>query len=135
MMHRRHGNPDVGGHPHWVWRFTDQPLSATAPTFFEVDMCQGNAIMWSEENCEYNLIVMVDENGNNGLTSANLARPDDGEHAAMAVFNQSCHHEGAYQLELTLDCTAGTDCVTYQAEAECECVTPERPSESGICWL
>ncbi|MEL6344170.1 MAG: hypothetical protein AAFV53_13705 [Myxococcota bacterium] len=135
MMHGRHGDPTNGGHPHWIWRFEDQTMSDTEPTFLEVDMCRGNAIMWSEENCEYNLIVMVDENQNNGLSSNNLARPDEGEYAAVQVFNQSCHHDGAYQFELTLDCVDGADCILFNGESGCACADPECPSESGICWI
>ena len=133
MMHRRMGEPEVGGHPHWAWTFEDVDL--TEPMPITVDMCDGNAIMWSEENCEYNLIVLVDGNDNNGLTGARVARPDPGEPAAMLPYEQSCHHDGPYQFELALDCLDGDACVTYEAQPACECAELACDSMSAICEL
>ena len=135
LMHARHGDPQRGGHPHWLWRFKDQPLSAETPVFLEVDMCDGNAVMWSEENCEYVLVVTVDLDGNNGRTSPQLAIPDPGEWNATQIFDQSCHHPEPYRFELSLDCTEGPACVVFDGEVGCDCRTPACPSESGLCWL
>jgi hypothetical protein len=135
LMHRRYGQPEDGGHPHWLWRFDEQPLSATEPTYVNVDMCDGNAVMWSEENCEYNLIVLVDGNDNNGLTGDRVARPDPGEPAILLPYEQSCHHEGPYRFELALDCLDGDACVTYAPEPACECAETACDSESAICKL
>jgi hypothetical protein len=135
LMHRRHGQPENGGHPHWLWRFDDQALSATEPTFLTIDMCEGNAVMWSEENCEYNLIVLVDGNDNNGFSGERLARPDPGEPAVLLPFQQSCHHEGPYRFELSLDCLDGDACVTFAPEPACVCAEPACDSESAICEL
>jgi hypothetical protein len=135
LMHRRYGQPENGGHPHWLWRFDGEALSATEPTYLTVDMCDGNAVMWSEENCEYNLIVLVDTNGNNGFSGERLARPDPGEPAILLPYEQSCHHEGPYRFELALDCLDGDDCVLYEPEAACTCAETTCDSESAICEL
>lgn len=135
LLHRRMGSPDNGGHPHYLWTFADQPLDPTTPTVVEVDMCDGNAVMWSEENCEYNLVVLVDGDGDNGLRGARGAVPDTGEPSAVQVFEQSCHHDGAYQFELSLDCVDGDACVVYEEEPECACTEPACASEAAICSM
>jgi hypothetical protein len=135
LLHRRMGSPEDGGHPHYLWTFEDQPLDATVPTVVEVDMCDGNAIMWSEENCEYNLVVLVDGDGDNGLRGARRAVPDTGEPTSVQVFEQSCHHDGSYRFELSLDCVDGEACVAYEAAPECACAEPACDSEAAICSM
>lgn len=135
LMHRRYGSPENGGHPHWAWTFEDQALSSTEPAFLKIDMCEGNAIMWSEENCEYNLIVLVDSDGDNGLTGERLARPDPGEPAILLPYEQSCSHEGPYRFEVSLDCLEGDACVIYDEEPACVCAEASCDSQSAICEL
>jgi hypothetical protein len=134
LMHRRYGQPAYAGHPHFLWRFEDQPLSATEPVMVQVDMCDGNAVMWSEENCEYNLVAIVDKNDNNRLErGARLAVPDPDEPARLQVFEQSCRHEGPYRFELTLDCLDGPACVRHDEPPACRCAETSCESESRIC--
>ena len=133
MMHRRMGDPTEGGHPHWGWGYVDVDL--TEPYPFEIDMCAGNAVMWSEENCEYHLIVILDRNTNNGMGGSQFFTPDEGENAAMEVFDLSCHAEGETCMNITLDCVAGAGCIDYEEPETCTCAEDVCPSESGICWL
>ena len=65
-------------------------------------MCDGNAIVWSDENCEYNLVPPLDCDGDNRLMG-DLARPDPGKPAIVDVFEQSCHGGEPYRFELVLD--------------------------------
>lgn len=133
MMHRHHGDPAAGGHPHWMWTFEDVDLSE--PYDFEVDMCDGNAIMWSEENCAYNLIAILDENGNNGLPNRRQAVPDIGEAAAMIVMDLSCHADGPTCVDMALSCTDGRSCVTFEAPEACDCAAESCDSQVAICQM
>ncbi len=133
LMHRRYGNPGVGGHPHWMWTFPQVDLSE--PYTFEIDMCEGNAVMWSEENCEYNLIALLDGNANNGLSGSQGAVPDLAEPTAVHVLDLSCNAEGPTCVALTLECVDGAACVTYDDPGECPCAEDACPSEAAICSL
>ena len=133
MMHRRHGSPEAGGHPHWFWQFDDVSLSSSEPLPFTIDMCEGNAEMWSEENCEYNLVALLDADGDNGWGAAR-AVPDPGEPSAVATFDLSCHAEGPTCVQLELGCTDGAACVLYESPGACECAEESCPSEAGLCW-
>ena len=133
LMHRRYGKPENGGHPHWMWTFQDVDLRE--PYSFEIDMCEGNAVMWSEENCEYNLIAILDTNANNGLAGSRGAVPDLDEPTSVHVMDLSCHAEGATCVSLTLDCVAGAECVDYEDPGDCACAENACPSESAICAL
>jgi hypothetical protein len=131
MMHRRHGNAATGGHPHWYWQVPDIDLAT--PYSFSLDMCDGNAIMWSEENCEFNLIVMLDDDGPSSQSTPWL--PEPGEPAALAVFELHCHAGAAACLEVELGCTDGSGCVAYDDPGDCECSPHACESESAICRL
>jgi hypothetical protein len=132
LYHRRYGDTTRGGNPHWITRIPDVDLGQ-GPVPFQIDMCSGNAMMWSEENCEYNLIVVLDSNGNNSIATANMV-PDVDEPAAMAVVELSCRGESPC-LDLTLDCRSGQACVTYDPPGECACAAESCASESSICAL
>jgi hypothetical protein len=133
MMHRRYGNASAGGHPHWGWVYPGVDLSE--PFAFEIDMCDGNEEMWSEENCEYNLIAILDQNGNNGHNGSAFVTPDVGEAAALAVFNLSCHAAAGPCLQVELGCTSGASCISYEAPPACECAQPACDSNAAICLL
>jgi hypothetical protein len=130
MMHRRYGDPERGGHPHWSWTFEDVDLAA--PTPFVVDMCEGSATMWSEENCEYNLVVILDVDGSLGPFQT---LPDEGDPAAMVTFDLSCHADGPTCLgDIALDC-AGPECVADVDAGDCPCAEDSCESQSAICEL
>lgn len=134
MLHRRMGDPANGGHPHWAWTFPDVDLSEPLP--IDVDMCDGNAAMWSEENCEYNLVIVLDQNGDNGLTGSAFATPGVGEPATLVDFELSCHADGPLCLgEVELGCTDGAACITYEPPGDCACAAETCESESAICAL
>ncbi len=134
LLHRRYGSPDVGGHPHAVTRRPGISLGPDEPFAFEIDMCDANATMWSEENCEYNLVVWLDTNGNNGFGPGSIV-PDVDEPTVMHVFNLSCHAEGPTCLQLELGCTGGQDCLSFEAAPACECSADACDSEAAICKL
>jgi len=134
LMHRRYGSPANGGHPHQIWRQPNVTVSADALVEFDVDMCDANASMWSEENCEYNLIVILDRNSDTALAPDSLA-PDVDDPTAVEVFNLSCHATGPTCFELELSCLGGAACVTYEAPPACECAADSCASEAAICQL
>lgn len=134
LMHRRYGMPANGGHPHQIWRRPDVTLSPEGSVEFDVDMCDANASMWSEENCEYNLIVILDRDSDTALGPNDLA-PDVDDPTAVEVFNLSCHAAGPTCFDLELSCMAGGDCVTYETPPACECAADACDSEAAICQL
>lgn len=134
LLHKRHGNPAVGGHPHWMWRLEDSDLGGGSATF-AIDMCDGNAVMWSEENCEYNLVLMVDYNNNNGISGGRQWVPDANEPTVLHTFDLSCHSEGPTCLDLQLECTDGEACLQIESPESCECASNSCESPSAICRL
>jgi hypothetical protein len=133
LMHRRHGSPEAGGHPHWFWEFEGVAISSTRAFEFTIDMCEGSAEMWSEENCEYNLVAILDADGDNGWGAAE-AVPDPGEPSALATFELSCHADGPTCVPLRLGCMEGAACVRYESPGSCGCSDTSCPSEAGLCW-
>ena len=99
------------------------------PIDFELDMCAGGS-MWSEENCSYQLIAVIDTNGNQ--TSSNMV-PDAGELAGrIASLDVSCHAETEC-LDLVIDC-AGPDCVRFEDKTTaCACDPDSCNSEYVTC--
>lgn len=134
MLHRRYGDPSVGGHPHWIWRI-DDALVTDGYARFEVDMCDGNATMWSEENCEYNLVAFFDANANNGPEGPAEWIPDQGEATVRHSFDLSCHSEGATCLDLELTCMDGETCLADKSPGACECKADSCESQAAICKL
>ena len=131
MVHKRLGDPNVAGHPHWLWKFEDVDLSQ--PSFpFEVDMCEGNAIMWSEENCEYNLVAVLDRNGNGAATPTGW-RPDSEDLVGIQTFDLSCHDSEATCLSMELDCSDGMDCLQQAPSPRCVCAPNSCNSEGVLC--
>jgi hypothetical protein len=75
----------LGGHPH-----ADEIMENIDVTKgeirFAIDLCEHGVAMWTEDNCDFNLILILDKNGNKGpdLTSINMV-PDKGELSKMTV--------------------------------------------------
>lgn len=133
MMHAAMGDPEDAGHPHFLWTFPDVDLSEPVP--FRVDMCDGNAVMWSEENCGFNLIALLDTNGNNGLSGPAMFHPDVGEPTGLVpLFDLSCHADGPTCLgTLELTCTDGGACLHTEPPGDCVCAEDSCDSEAAIC--
>ncbi len=134
LMHRRYGDPAQGGHPHAVRRVPGVTVVADEAFPFEIDMCDANATMWSEENCEFNLVVSLDLDGDNGVGPVTFA-PDAGEPTAMAVFELSCRAAGPTCLDVELSCVEGPSCIAFEAPGACECAVDSCDSEAAICQL
>ncbi len=134
MLHRRYGNPELGGHPHYIWRLDDARVDE-GYAYFEVDMCDGRATMWSEENCEYNLVAFFDANGNNGMDGSGTWIPDPGEAAVLQTFELSCFAEGATCLDLEPSCSEGQSCLADAPPSSCECKAASCESQAAICRL
>ena len=85
--------------------------------------------MYSEDNCDFNLVIVLDTNGNNDGDSFNMI-PDVGEAAKMTTVQISCH-TSSQCLDVTLDCTKGQSCVTYDSPGACKCA-PTTCNSKGI---
>lgn len=101
---------------------------AAGPVEFAFDMCEGGE-MWSEENCEYNLIAILDQDGSN---SASSFLADPGEPAHREVIDLSCHTESPC-FEFKLECLDGKECVKFDEEATCACADASCASPIVTC--
>lgn len=131
LMHGRLGEEEVGGHPHWYEKIAGVDLSA-GEVPFEIDMCGGGTAMWSEDNCEYNLVVMLDTNDNAGVRGNRLlVQPDADEVGWHELFNLSCRGESPC-MDVTFDCL-GPDCVTFEPLGQCQCAAETCDSDDVSC--
>lgn len=130
--HRGLGEYAQGGHLHWYKVLPKKDLAA-GPIPFQLDMCGGGTAMWSEDNCEFNLVVLLDANGNNGVTGEGWQQvPDPGEPATRKVIDLSCRGESPC-LDVVLDCVDGASCVSYTDPGACKCAAKTCDSPSTIC--
>ncbi|MCO4772990.1 MAG: hypothetical protein KDA24_23355 [Deltaproteobacteria bacterium] len=128
LTHLRLGGGAGGGFFHAQTVIEDVDLSA-GPVPFQLDMCSGGA-MYSEENCEYNLIAVLDRNGN----GSGAITPDDGEPTGrIGDLSVSCGGD-APCVDLVLDCTDGLDCVAFEDPSEtCSCASDACESIYAAC--
>jgi hypothetical protein len=105
LNHTQLGAGATGGVYHWSVQQDAVDLVA-APVEVQLDMCS-NGEMWSEENCGYQLIVILDKNGNNGAANA---VPDPGEPARAIPLDMSCKGPPPC-FDVELDCVDGATCV------------------------
>lgn len=112
LNHYRLGSGSSGGVGHTEKVLPAATLAPGGAIDAEFDMCSGGA-MWSEENCEFNLVGFVDTNGNGAL--------DPGEPAGRAVVEVSCRAEGPPCFALTLGCTSGAGCASFADPGACKC--------------
>lgn len=118
---------NIGGGYHIDTRQTVDLAEGAAE--FQFDMCEGGE-MWTEENCDYSLLVMLDTNGNN---NASNYLPDPGEPATRyAGLQLSCDAESPC-LDIVLDCVDGPDCVTFTSPSTCTCAEDSCNSPIVIC--
>lgn len=103
---------------------------AAGPVPFELDMCLGGA-MWSEENCDYGLVAILDQADDQAWD--NLA-PAPGEPATrIPHLALSCGDAAGPCLDVVLDCTDGASCVAFSSPATCACSEDSCPSDYALC--
>ena len=139
LHHARYGAHIPGNHygegvHGWV-AYRDIDLAA-GPVAFEIDMCNASMSteMWSEENCEYNLIAILDQDGDNAVEAGEVpnAIPSPGEPTGHTELWLSCHGESPC-VELVLDCADGGTCLPPEDDLEpCTCTTPSC-AKGGLC--
>jgi hypothetical protein len=116
LNHLRLGNGAAGGVPHTAGA-QSVTLAPGGSSELQFDFCAGGE-MWSEENCEYVLIVFVDANGN--------MTPDPGEPSGQTQVSISCHATSPPCASVTLDCTAGASCLSFaDPPGGCSCAAPD----------
>lgn len=116
LTHSNLGGAEGGGFLHTATTVPNVDL-ADGPVDFAFDMCAGGE-MFSEENCAYNLIAILDQNGNNGPSDY---VPDEGEAAFRLPDVWLSCDSASPCLTLELDCTDGADCVAYEDPGNCAC--------------
>lgn len=135
LAHREYAQKEewlTGGHPH-----ADRILNLDTVDLskgevpFAIDLCELGVAMWSEDNCGFNLVTILDTNGNNTDDNFNMI-PDVGEAAKMTVVQISCH-TASQCLDINLDCTTGQRCVSYGAPGVCKCASTTCDSEGKTC--
>ncbi len=128
LTHYRLGSGDTGGayHTHAVVSGVD--LAAGATREFSLDMCGGGG-MWSEDNCEYQLIAILDQNGNNE-SGFNMI-PDPGEPSGVIPIELSCNGSSPC-VDLVLDCM-GSSCTAFTDPGACSCAPQSCGSDFVTC--
>ncbi len=132
------GEENIGGRLHAYDSIPIKDVSK-GEIAFALDMCQLGTAMWSEENGSFNLIAILDENGNNDLDKATsnedaitIGTPDKGELVKLVPVDVSCHAASAC-LELTADCADGASCTTVTPITSCKKKTPSCKSDDAYC--
>jgi hypothetical protein len=113
---------------------------ASGQVAFSLDMCGLGTAMWSEENDKFNLVGILDFNGNNDLDTAQTqadsetrGKPDLGEPTTLvANLDVSCHQAGSC-IDMRLECIDGTACTTITPITSCKKTTPACQSDSVFC--
>ena len=123
----------LGGHPHAYKTFDVKDVTKGEATF-ALDMCELGTAMYSEENCGFNLVVMLDEDGKNDPdtqgSTAMIARK--GQLVKMTPIDVSCHNPSPC-MTIQADCLDGDTCTTYTALKECKCAAQKCTSDDTIC--
>ena len=131
LTHKALGEADTGGVYHTLLPIPSVNL-ASANVPFTLDMCNGGE-MWSEENGAFNLIVILDTNGNNDPTNPNFTWiPDLGEASIRAELPISCHTPSPC-LDVKLSCVAGQSCIAFNQPPGCGCTQPACNSPINAC--
>ena len=124
----------IGGHPH-AYKYTKNVDVTSGQIQFDIDLCELGVAMYSEENCAFNLVVMLDENGDNNPTKGESAlTPTKGELVKLVPLSVSCHGDSQC-LSVNADCNGGTACTTFTpiAMSSCVCAANACPSQSVSC--
>jgi len=127
------GEEKTGGHPHAFASFPDVDMGK-GEVSFDIDLCELGTAMWSEENCGFNIVVLLDENGSNDpYTKGQTAFiPEKGELVKMVPVDISCHAPSQC-LQVTADCADGDTCTTYTPITSCKCAANACPSDDKYC--
>lgn len=107
LTHRDFGDGAIGGSGHAAQSYGTVDLSSGSAKF-ELDMCS-TAEMWSETYGLYNLVIILDTNGDQGFGNF---LPDEGEAAHRLEFNVNPSTSSPCE-EIALDCVAGASCTQY----------------------
>jgi hypothetical protein len=131
LSHYRLGNGSSGGVPHAGIQMPNVDL-AQGPVEFALDMCTGGE-MWSEDNCEFNVIAILDTNGNNAVNGFDTNfLPDPGEAAGRSLVGVSCAGESPC-IEVELGCKDGAACTAFADPGACKCTQPSCASPITTC--
>jgi len=136
LTHEYEGNGAYGGVFHAVDLVPNVDLSA-GPVPFQIDMCHNDIAMYSEDDCAFNLIVILDTNGNNYDPDPNNFNPnvipDVGEAASRQVVSVSCQGESQC-LSTVLGCADGQSCIAFtDPTAACTCAPSTCNSDLVLC--
>jgi hypothetical protein len=122
-----------GGHPHAYKTFVVKDV-AKGEVSFALDMCELGTAMYSEENCGFNLVVMLDEDGSNDpdANGTTAMIPQNGELVKMTPIDVSCHKPSPC-MTIQADCAGGDSCTTFAALKVCKCGAQTCTSDDTIC--
>jgi hypothetical protein len=121
----------LGGHPH-AYKSYDVDMEK-GEARFSLDLCEFGTAMWSEENCGFNIVAMIDDDGKNDPDLGPKAMiPRAGKLVKMAPVEVSCHKTSPC-LEITADCVEGEGCTTFKGLKECACAADSCPSDDAVC--
>jgi hypothetical protein len=116
LNHYRLGSAGTGGVPHTEGSKANVTVGPSKEVEVQFDMCTGGE-MWSEDNCEFNLVAWVDKNNDNVI--------DSGEPAARTLLSLSCKASGPACVGMILDCTSGASCASFTDPGYCSCSPPK----------
>ncbi len=124
-----------GGHPH-AWK--DYALDMEkGEARFSLDLCEFNVAMYSEENCGFNIVTMIDDDGGNDPDELGITAliPRTGKLTKMVPVEVSCH-KPSQCLEITADCADGEACTTFEGLTKCAtCAADSCPSDDKLCKM
>jgi hypothetical protein len=122
-----------GGHPH-AWKVFKNVDVTKGQTTFALDMCQMGTAMWSEENCGFNIVAMLDTTGSHNPDTMGIdaLAPEKGVLTKMIPIEISCHTQSKC-IKFDLDCADGTACTSYTPPTTCACAADKCPSQDKIC--
>jgi hypothetical protein len=135
LTHEFEGQGAYGGVFHAVDRIPNVDF-ANGPVPFQIDMCHNDIAMYSEDDCAFNLILILDTNSNNFDPNPNNPQnqvPDIGEAASRQVVSISC--QGPSQcVSATLGCADGLSCVAFtDPTTSCVCASQTCNSDYRLC--
>jgi hypothetical protein len=131
LTHVYEGSGAQGGVFHAEQHVSNVDL-ANGPVQFQIDMCHNDIAMYSEDDCAFNLIVILDTNGNNNESNDNYV-PDVGEAASRQVVSVSCVGP-AQCVSVTLGCQDGLSCVAFTDPTNaCTCAANTCNSDLVLC--
>jgi hypothetical protein len=122
----------LGGHPHTYDSYDVDMEKGEAR--FQLDLCLFGTAMYSEENCGFNIVAMIDDDGGNDPDARGQTAliPRKGKLVKMVPVEVSCHKTSPC-LEITADCLDGDACTTFEPTTQCACAASSCPSDDRLC--